>query len=227
MRPTLLNALTIWLQAGGQEIGQACILPQGEGWLLCHTADSALAGGGSLTRYTTPEAAREIGRYDAGGAFRPLRTAPSLNTGWELLVSTLPDLLLALDFLYPAAVANWVHHSCGHVEVATLRETLNRQTGIYRVTALIRDDEARQITTDVCAAMCLRRILWPLDAGQPLDHLPPHKQPEESPQPSSGKCIPLLCSDACPLLVGAARSAVKARMKRQAPADAPASQEGH
>ena len=216
MRPTLLSSLTTWLNAGGREIGEAVILPDGDGWLLCHASDAAQAGTGKLTRYTQPEAARDTGRYDAAGEFRPLRSAPTLAGGWEIRLETIADVLLALDFLYPAAVGNWVHHMAGELQADSLRSTLTRQTGIYRITALIRDEEIDTLTTKVCAAGCLRRILWPVDESRGVQHLPACKQPAASPAPAEGKPIPLLCTDACPLLVGGARSAVKSRMKREA-----------
>ena len=216
MRPSLLSALTSWLAAGGREIGQAVIIPEGTGWLLCHADDAALAGTGRLTRHTTPEAARDTGRYDAAGEFRPLRSAPTLAGGWEIALATNAELLLALDFLYPAAVGNWVHHMSGELPAGTLRATLGRQTGIYRVTALIRDEEIDTLVSKVCEGGCLRRILWPVDEARSLAHLPACRQPAASPSPAEGKPIPLLCTDACPLLIGGARTAVKARMSREA-----------
>ena len=167
---------------------------------LGHDAPSLInAAVENLTPYASPEAARDIARYDADGKFRPLKSAPTLIRGWEI---TLPDaaaLQLALDFLYPAAVANWQRHA--DAPIPTLRETLNRQTGIYRVTALLRDDEATQLVADTCHdTKCLRRILW---SGQPAPSPPPENE------------IPLLCTDACPILIGAARSAVKRRMKSE------------
>jgi sirohydrochlorin cobaltochelatase len=188
-------------------IGEVLITRTGEGFTLRHRLDAAAE---NLTRHILPEAAREIVKYDVAGDFRPLKTAPTLIRGWELSLPDLPSLQLALDILYPAAVANWQRHA--DAPIATLRETLNRQTGIYRVTALLRDDEAVDLVAATCNdGRCLRHILWPLVQGQPWSSLPAEKQSAAAP---AGE-IPLLCTDACPLLIGGARSAVKRRMKAE------------
>ena len=178
-------------------LGEVLITRTAAGFSLRHHLDAAAQ---NLTPHTTPEAARAVAQYAAAGQFRPLKSAPTLIRGWEI---TLPDaaaLLLALDFLYPAAVANWQRHA--DAPIPTLRDTLNRQTGIYRVTALLRDDEAAQLVADTCQdTKCLRRILW---SGQP------------APTPPLENEIPLLCTDACPIFIGAARTAVKRRMKSPA-----------
>ncbi len=189
----------------------------GENYLLCHAQDVEQVGQGVLRRYQGPEAARDVGRYDAAGEFRPLRSAPTLAGGWEIAVESVADLHLALDFLYPAALASWLHHGRGQLEVATLRETVGRQTGMYRITGLLRDEEAEQLVQEVCAVGCLRRIVWPLSGERAWTQLPPHKMILPSAAPGEGLAIPLLCTDACPLLIGGARTLVKERMKREAP----------
>jgi sirohydrochlorin cobaltochelatase len=191
-------------------LGEVLITRSGTGFTLRHHLDSGLE---NLTRHTAPEAARDIAKFDAAGKFRPLKSAPTLARGWELSLPDAAALQLALECLYPAAVANWLRHT--EAPIATLRETLNRQTGIYRVTALIRDDEAQQLVASTCSSdKCLRHILWPLDAAQSWTFLPGEKQSAVAPLDE----IPLFCTDACPLLVGGARSAVKRRMKAEQPA---------
>jgi sirohydrochlorin cobaltochelatase len=191
-------------------IGEVLITRSGGSFLLHHHLDAAAE---NLTRHTTPEAARDIAKCDTAGKFRPLKSAPTLIRGWELALPDAASLQLALDILYPAAVANWQRHA--DAPIATLRDTLNRQTGIYRVTAMLRDDEAQQLVADTCHdTKCLRRILWPLDAAQPWTSLPREKQSAAAPPDE----IPLLCTDACPLLIGGARRAVKQRMKAESAA---------
>jgi len=190
-------------------IGEVVVTRSDGGFVLRHHLD---AGAQNVTRHTGPHAALEIAKYDAAGAFRPLKSAPTLIRGWELALPDAASLRLALDILYPAAVANWQRH--GDAPIATLRETLGRQTGIYRVTALIRDEEAQRLVADTCHdSRCLRRVLWPLDRGTAWASLPAEKQSAAAP---AGE-IPLLCTDACPLLIGGARSAVKQRMKAEQP----------
>ncbi len=209
---SLTGALHAWLTAGGSRIGEVLISQSAASFSLRHHLDAAAE---NLTRHAGPESARDLARYDAAGNFRPLKSAPTLVRGWEIMLPNAEFLLLALDFLYPAAVANWLHHENGTLKVPTLRETLERQTGIYRVTALLRDDEASKLVSDTCEHKCLRHVLWPLRAGQPWALLAAEKQLAPESPPSAGKGIPLLCTDACPLLIGGARSVVKRRMKAE------------
>jgi sirohydrochlorin cobaltochelatase len=209
--PGLLHALESWLEAGGERIGEVLIRRAGAGFSLRHAGD---AGSEGLTPHADPEAAREIAKWDAAGAFRPLKSAPSLIRGWELSVADLPALLLALEFFYPAAVGNYLRHATGEAEVPTLRAALGRQTGIYRVTALIRDEEAAALTAEVCGAQCMRRVLWTLDGTGPWSTVPAARQCASA---AAGE-LPLLCTDPCQILVGGARSAVKQRMKAEGPA---------
>ena len=208
----LAGAMQTWLAAGGCRLGEVLISQSSGSFSIRHHLDAAEE---SLTRHHGPESARDLARYDAEGNFRPLKSAPTLIRGWEIVLPNVEFLLLALDFLYPAAVANWLHRENGTLKVPTLRETLERQTGIYRVTALLRDDEASQLVSDTCNHKCLRRVLWPLRAGEAWPLLPAEKQLAPDSPPSAGQEIPLLCTDACPLLVGGARSVVKRRMKAE------------
>ena len=210
--PSILVALQTWLAAGGSRMGEIIVGQAAGTFGLRHYLD---AGVESLTCHTAPEAAREVARYDAAGDFRPLKSAPTLIRGWEFVLPDVTSLVLALDFLYPAAVANWLRCHEGTATIPTLRETLDRQTGIYRVTALLRDEEASQLVADTCGDKCLRRILWPLRPGDAWPLLAPEKQTAPHCPPSSGHELPLLCTDACPLLIGGARSVVKRRMKAE------------
>ena len=193
-------------------MGEVVITRRDGGFRLCHHLDADAPG---LTPLSSPLALRETVKYDSAGNFRPLKSAPNLIRGWELTVTDTAGLQLALDILYPAAVANWLRH--GEKPIATLRETLNRQTGIYRVTALIQGDEPAALTGQTCGdRKWPRRVLWPLAAGHPWKSLPPEKQSTSAPEGT----IPLFCTDACPLLVGGARTVVKRRMKAQSDAAA-------
>ena len=114
--------------------------------------------------------------------------------------------------------AYWPRCGDGTAIIPTLRETLDRQTGIYRVTALSRDDEASQLVAETCRDNCLRRVLWPQRPGTTWPLLPPEKQSAPQSPASCGQELPLLCTDACPILVGGARNVVKRRMKAEPPA---------
>ncbi len=225
MKRTIGEALAAWLAAGGSRIGQIIIRQDGSTWTLRHV-DDAETDTAALRRLNSPEDLREMAKWDAAGAYRPLRTAPNLARGWEARLPSISDLRLALDFLYPAAVANWLRWLDGEAEACSLRDTFNRQTGMYRVTGLIRSEEAEELVTTACAdANCLRRVLWKLDAETGWQGFGEAKVIAPRHQPSEGAEIPLLCLDLCPLLLGAARETVKKRMKRESDAAKAAEQE--
>lgn len=223
---SLPEAVLDWVGEGGNRIGQVMIRKEEVGWRLFHVEDSVLAGTGQLTLSLHPESARQIARLDAAGEFRPLKTAPNLVRGWEIYLTQAEALLEALDSIYPAAVANWFRFQDGAITAATLQESLGRQTGMYRITGLLREEEAQELTEQVCSGhKCLRRILWTWDGSGTWHRLPPEKlctpgAPAESPVP----VLPVLCTDPCPLFVGAARTLVKDRIKREKEAALPSPQ---
>ena len=156
------------------------------------------AGRTDLQVYEGPDAAREIARFDDTAQYRPLKTAPNLRHGWELRLSSVGELRLALDFLYPAAIGLWLALLRQELVDIPLRQTLGRQSGMYRVTARITDTQAQDLVRNFCGRGCLRKILWSLEGLA------------ESQVESRGTEIPLLCSEACNLFVAEARRIVKA-----------------
>jgi len=195
---TLRDLLAAAVAEGYHKIGQATFKADGDGFLICHAED---VGRRDLEIFDNPHDAASIALYDDAGAYRPLKTAPNLKHGWSLRLASLADLHLALDLLYPAALANW-RALLRNEKIATpLRETVSRQTGMYRVTGLITDEEAQGIVDSLCSPGCLRCIQWPI----PTDAVPPVV-------PIKEKEIPLLCIDACSLLIAEARRVVKARL---------------
>jgi len=100
---------------------------------------------------------------------------------------------------------------------------LNRQSGMYRVAAKISDEQIDVLVGDFCRSDggCLRTILWKRDASGKTasSKLPPEKFDPAVDQYLSAKrprsataateSIPLLCQEACNLLVAACRDAVK------------------
>ncbi len=195
---TLRDLLAAAFAKGYHKIGQAVFQAEGEGFLICHAED---AGRADLEIFQNPHDAANIALYDDVGNYRPLKTAPNLKHGWGLRIASLADLHLALDLLYPAALANW-RALLRNEKIATpLRDTVNRQTGMYRVTGLIADEEAQGIVDSLCTPGCLRCIQWAI----PSDATPPVV-------PMREKEIPLLCIDACSLLIAEARRVVKSRL---------------
>jgi sirohydrochlorin cobaltochelatase len=204
----LTEALVQWLEGGGQRVGELVIRRQETGWELRHSAD-ADAAESSLVRHDRPEAAREIAKHDAAGQYRPLKAAPTLVRGWRLVVPDAAGLRAALDFFYPAALGNWVAFTSGRAAPSPLKETFARQTGMYRITGLLDEDDCRTVVAAHCdyATNCRRRIAWPVAAGVPFDTLPAEKT-DLTPAEDE---MPILCLHACSLLVAAARTHIKAK----------------
>ena len=187
------KALADWLAGGGDRIGEIAIARGPAGWELRHAED---AGRSDLTAHAQPEAARHLANLDAAGNFRPLKTAPTLLRGWRLVLADLAAVRRALDYFYPAMTGIWLSHTRGELVPVVLRETLGRQTGMYRVTQKLTDPQARELLDDVCSG-CLKHRLWEIATPNPT-----------GPAFPAGS-LPLLCHEACNLLVAQAREVVK------------------
>jgi sirohydrochlorin cobaltochelatase len=160
-----------------------------------------------LAHYDVPEAARAIARYDALGSFRPLKTAPTLRRGWLIQLKNIEQVILALDFFYPAALDLYGAFLQQKLLITPLRETLDRQTGMYRITQLLKEEQAQELIEKTCSSNkgCLRKVLWSISQVQEISTLPAEKK-RVSNQIDE---IPLLCREACNLLVAAARPLAK------------------
>ena len=94
----------------------------------------------------------------------------------------MPDarsLRLALDLFYPARLGAWERFQRGALAVTSLRETLDRQTGMYRVAGKLTDEQADTLVGRFCRSDggCLRTILWKRDAsGAPASTLLPREK---------------------------------------------------
>ncbi|HSI15097.1 MAG TPA: DR2241 family protein [Chthoniobacter sp.] len=204
MMPTLTQALAEWIAGGGREIGEIHLEPGAGGFALSHRGDGARR---DLTEYEGAEAARELAHFDADGKFRPLKTAPNLRHGWKLRLASLTELRTALDYFYPAMLGVWLSHRGGRLVAVPLRHTLARQTGMYAITRKITDDQAQTMIAGFCRndGGCLKRILWQIAPEVPITSLPAEKFQPEAP----ANTLPLLCQEACNLLVAQAREVVK------------------
>ncbi len=183
---------------------------------LRHRDDAGHPADG-LEAHADPEDAAALALYDDAGAYRPLKTAPNLRHGWRLLVPDEESLRLALELFYPARFGAWRAYLAGRLAVTPLRETLGRQTGMYRVTGKITDEQADALVGRFCRSDggCLRTILWRRDAAgaAPSMRLPAEKFDLAFDQTTGKKAppdlVPLLCQEACNLLVAEARAVVK------------------
>ncbi|MEP7014258.1 MAG: DR2241 family protein [Verrucomicrobiota bacterium] len=199
--------------------GQVLVTKTNEGgFVLQHRNED---GRSDLQTYRCAEEAAEIAKYDEAGNYRPLKTAPSLRLGWQLEVVGLNELGRALDLFYPGRLAVFVAWLENRISTTTLRETLDRQSGMYRVAAKISDEQIDDVVGNFCRSDggCLRTILWKRDASgvTASARLPMEKfdgvrdQATALPGPASPipAMVPLLCQEACNLLVAECRKAVK------------------
>jgi sirohydrochlorin cobaltochelatase len=191
--------------------GQILIRKKNGGYILSHRDDE---GRDDLQPFQNPDEAAEIARCDDKGNYRPLKTAPNLRHGWRLEVVDLAGLRRALDYFYPARLAIFAAWKQNRLATTLLRETLDRQSGMYRIAAKISDQKIDDLVANFCRSNggCLRTILWKRDAHGtvPSTKLPPEKFDAAHDQTGCGeRVIPLLCQEACNLLVNEARKVVK------------------
>jgi len=210
-------ALSAWLAAGYEKIGEVRIRC-GEGtFSLTHQADD---GCENLKEFVSFEDAREIANLDENGVFRPLKTAPNLRRGWRLVLRDIESLRRALDYFYPAMLGVFFSFREGTLAPLPLRETLARQSGMYAVTRKITDEQANRLIGDFCRSEpgstaapfpgCLKTVLWRVSSNTPITSLPATKFDVPYDQSGEGRCaLPMLCHEACNLLVAQMRETVK------------------
>jgi len=137
---------------------------------------------------------------------------------------TSDGLKRALDHFYPGRLAIVIAWKTGRLRTTPLRETLDRQSGMYRIAAKISDAQIDDVVADFCRSNggCLRTILWKRDQRGAIasTRLPKEKfDPayDQAPRPGSATpattstpaAVPLLCQEPCNLLVAACRKVVK------------------
>ena len=194
------------------------------GFVLFHRDDAPLD---RLQTYLDAEEAVRIAKYDDAGNYRPLKTAPNLRHGWRLALATVEELRRALDYFYPSRLAVFGAWKSGYLKTTALRETLDRQSGMYRVATKISDPQINDLVADFCRSDrgCLRTILWKRDRNGVIasTKLPKEKfdpgidqatalsQPG-SPPPATAAAlatVPLFCQEPCNLLVAECRKVVQ------------------
>ena len=229
MPEAIEGALQTALAGGLCYVGQIAVRPSNEGaFFLSHRDEKDRQ---DLHGARGAEQAAEIARFDDDGNYRPLKTAPNLCHGWRLEVATLDDLRHALDYFYPGRLAVFAAWQEERLKTTALRETLARQSGMYRVAAKISDEQLNDVVGTFCRSGggCLRTILWRREASGSVasSKLPPAKfdpncdQAQALSEPGSATpattaptVIPLLCQEACNLLVAECRKVVKAEERR-------------
>jgi sirohydrochlorin cobaltochelatase len=198
--------------------GEIIVTKTNAGFALSHRDDEVRT---DLQKFSRPEDAIEIAKHDDAGNYRPLKTAPNLRHGWRLELGTLEDLRRALDYFYPGRLAVFAAWRSGKLQTTPLRETLDRQSGMYRVAAKIADSQINDLVADFCRSNggCLRTILWKRDADGAITStkLPKEKfdpaydqaQALGGPGSTPPATVPLLCQEACNLLIAECRKVVK------------------
>jgi sirohydrochlorin cobaltochelatase len=207
-------------------VGQIVVQKSDGCFVLCHRDDETLD---QLQIFRSAEDAIVIAKYDDAGSYRPLKTAPNLRHGWRLELDTLEAVMRALDYFYPGRLAAFAAWKSDKLQTTFLRETLDRQSGMYRVAAKISDSQIDDLVADFCRSDggCLRTILWKRDAEGAVSStkLPKEKFDPEYDQAtavcsrrpagdahvshSETATVPLLCQEACNLLVAECRKVVK------------------
>jgi sirohydrochlorin cobaltochelatase len=196
------------------------------GFVLSHRDD---ASRDQLQTYQGAEDAIEIAKYEDGGNYRPLKTAPNLRHGWRLELVTVEELRCALDYFYPGRLAVFGAWKSGYLKTTVLRGTLDRQSGMYRVAAKISDAQINDSVANFCRSDggCLRTILWKRDRNgaiastklgnekfdpgvdQAMAACRRHPAGDVRDLHSEAATVPLLCQEACNLLVAECRKVVK------------------
>ena len=174
-------------------LAQVVIRPTPSGFELRHVANEARAA--ESLELVTVEATRALAQHTASGAFRPLKSAPNLRTGWRVLTRELADLGTALDQLYPGAVSDWFAAQSDPPPATHYRDYVNRQTGMYRIAQMLDDAQAgRMIRANCASEFCLKRRFWTVE-GLPADSA------------ETKSAIP--CLEPCALLLEFARKAMR------------------
>jgi hypothetical protein len=145
-----------------------------------------------LDVYTDPLDARRLTKFDDRGRYRPLKTAPSLPTGWAFTDLRAGELLSAMDAVYPATIENWHREQRGELDVTHWSETAERQTGIYGIIDELDRDGVEWIAESCCVdSQCLKRREWQFSEDEELS--------------ADGGTGVFPCREPCSLVVAAAR----------------------
>ncbi|QQL44651.1 CbiX/SirB N-terminal domain-containing protein [Sulfuriroseicoccus oceanibius] len=182
------------LGSGELTIGQVLVRKTADGeFSLTHVDDRE---SDSLRAINAHDELRRMTLFDATDEYRPLRSANNLQSGWVVTVPSIDAVLEALDFLYPAAVGVARSQEQGTLPVCEISDKFNRQTGMYHITGLANEEQTEEVVAARCAAHCLKTPLW--------------EQKSKPSSPAAGtNTIPLLCPEACNMLVADARRVVK------------------
>ncbi len=104
------------------------------------------------------------------------------------------ELEAALQHLYPGAITDWFAAQAQPAPVTHYREFTDRQTGMYRVTTMLSDEQAAVMARACChRRFCLKRRLWTVGSLGPE---------------ASGEKSLIPCLEPCAILLEFARKAL-------------------
>jgi sirohydrochlorin cobaltochelatase len=169
-------------------IGQVLIE---RGCELRHRED---AGRDDLRELASLAEIRDLVRLDEAENFRPLPAAPTLRRGWRYRAPNSEALRDALDYLYPAELANAALWQDEKLTATPWHETAERQSGRFRVVRDLDDAEVVELIAQVCEHSCLKRRVW---------------SPAAQTVAPAADDVPLLCPEACNYFVGRVREKLK------------------
>lgn len=220
MEEPIQSEIATWLADAPCRIGQVHLHPlPGGGYRLGHERDRDVLENAPETLESLSDAfgARSITLSNSSGDYRPLKTSPDLKQGWRLDLDSLEDVHQALDLIYPGMLGAWARYRAGILRVTPLRETLERQTGMYKVARTVTDEDAQEMIGRCCSdTACLKTVLWPLTESQPFESLPVEKRRVDPEDGTPGSSLPMLCSEACCLVIAEARRVAKSRQAQPA-----------
>ena len=227
---TRIEILQQLLDQGFHRIGQIEILravslasPPPCAYLLCHEDDiedvqNASGQPSGFSESSNPFDARDISTYADDGEYRFTKGQINLKRRWVMHLEDITVLHEAIENFYPSNFSLWLAQQRGTLEVQTLRDKLNRQTGMYRFARSISNEGAQKLVQRVCgpAHQCAKKILWQIDADTPLEDSEASRFNGIGSGLAEPHAIPLLCREACNHFVAECRKESKKEFEAKA-----------
>jgi hypothetical protein len=160
--PSIKNPAAVWLMNEPRDnfrMGEVLISTR-QGLHIRHEKD--LGKDFSELRQVSLSELRTLVQTNPQGAFRPLKSAPDLCSGWRVEMG-IQDLESALNILYPGALADLFRFINGEAatEVTSFRTFTARQTGMYRIASRLTDEEVSPAIEACCDnRVCRKTRLW-------------------------------------------------------------------
>jgi DR2241 stabilising domain/4Fe-4S iron-sulfur cluster binding domain len=193
--PTVYPPLELFMATlgAGRVWGEVCVTVVNGGFDLRHQGDRDVADPG-LRAVTVPEL-RTLAQFKSDGTFRPLKSAPTLVSGWRCLASTPGDLASAINHLYPGSLADWWTTQTQSAAPTGYRDVAARQTGKGRILQDLKGPALAAVVSVTCApSACLKHRLW-------------HALDVATDRGAGKSAIP--CLEPCPLFLSFARTSAR------------------